>query len=426
MEQHHLLHTDGDGVLNVQRGKTYLIDLKTLRTTRSDYYTRRTIIKFLRKKAEDLLIDFFRQASSKGFTVCVLIHGFLSSHEYDWSKVANFVPEEYADVKLFIDWDTDTLRKTIKLFVYGGGGIITEGIENAYDINKLLQNVLVNYSGPNGETTISSKIIVLAHSMGSHVAEAFIMQHKKMDLKAVIFFNPHTDHELYYCEDKDLYMHKDRPGFVLSLNSVNDRVLASGSKTLQNAFRSVFGLLGVGIANDRFIQPLGVSWKHLNCERIDPKHRVVLLPMRWYRRFSWFDWLYFGTNHGTYNSPAAENITSEAIKLAMTEEQVDIQKIKNLRDGHSFEESGEALSFRRTEEFVLSRDEEGRFTPKNDRPDRVPAAKIFDHTNKKSHPDNGYAQYVLAALVAGVSILGACVNQGLLIWTLKYLQGSRE
>jgi len=329
--------------LVVVAGESYLLDVTDFRKTQPEYYAMRSAIEVLREQAKINLDDFLQKARSNGLTVCVIIHGFNSSHEVMQTHIGSL--DAFKDhpkmVRLYIDWDTQLKNKALLFFFQGTSRIITDGIENAYDIHamlrKAIQKHVKRYSKDNGNKDKLS-VIVLAHSMGSHVAEAFIKENESINLRGVIYFNPHTDHTFYNIQHvQRLYMNSNqKKGFVLVFNSSNDRVLGGSSimqKFVRNFLRSLFSW-AFPVLNNSFIRPLGGSWEKYKDKATKGGHRVVVLHMK---HKSWFNGFFYALpgnflsiHHSSYLYNPCRDISNAAIKLAMTRESFHIRQVQGL------------------------------------------------------------------------------------------------
>jgi len=334
-----------DSELNVTAGKSYLLDVKVLRKTQPEYYAMRSAIDFLREQAKLYLDDFFRKARKNGLTVCVIIHGWNSSHVTMGRNIGSLkaLKESTQMVFLYINWYTQT---KVSLFLgQVNNRFITNTIENAYDIGKLLHEALrMHDEGYSKECDNINKlsVLVLAHSMGSHVAEAFINEHKSINLRGVIYFNPHTDHNLYnLVHVPNLYTNRSNiKGFVLSFNSSRDLVLGSSSY-LQRLIRNFFLILlrPFFALSNSYVRPLGLSWENYQ-DKADKGHRVVVLHMK--RKVPYLldnYWLYSGfgdfLRHSSYYYKTCQDISNSAIELAMTDKPFSISEVQHLvKDEH--------------------------------------------------------------------------------------------
>jgi len=225
-----------------------------------------------------------------------------------------------------------------------------------------LQRAIKTYRDQNGGKKIESPIFVIAHSMGSHVAEAFLKSYEMIDLKGVIFYNPHADHTFYCLKDvTDTYFHKDKKnGFVLSFNSSHDRVLGFLSTNLQNWKRNIFSFFGVFMRQDKYIRPLGISWDKFSDMNME-KHRVVVLHMKKPHKFKY--WCCPNLNHEAYASTVGHGIANEAIKTAVDNPEFEIKQITDLvKQGDKMDEAKKNAK----EEYVNTepeREEKGKVNP---------------------------------------------------------------
>jgi len=341
------------GELTVNGGESYLLDVKDLRRTRPEFYAMRSAIQVLRGQAETYLDEFFQKARDKGLTVCVLIHGFTSDHATMQKAIGTLdaLKSNPNMVILYIDWDTQVVKKASLFFLQGTSNIITNGINNAYDIHLLLQKAIQKHARRNPEDgTDKLSVIVLAHSMGSHVAEAFIQEHESINLRGVIYFNPHADHTFYNLQHVEhMYMSRTKTkGFVLVFASARDRVL-SGSLFLQNFFRSFARTLFGKVFNfqNTYIRPLGCSWENYRDKATNDGHRVVVLHMKHkpsYRFAFWYPFHDF-MNHWSYKYKPAKEIANGAIELAMTQETVDISQVQALIKNEHYLDPAEENGF---------------------------------------------------------------------------------
>jgi len=204
-------------------------------------------------------------------------------------------------------------------------------------LRKAIQKHVKRYSKDNGNKDKLS-VIVLAHSMGSHVAEAFIKENESINLRGVIYFNPHTDHTFYNLQHvQRLYMSStQKKGFVLVFASSNDRVLGGSSmmqKFVRNFLRSLFGW-AFPFLNNSFIRPLGGSWEKYKDKAMKGGHRVVVLHMK---HKSWFNGFFYplpgnplSLHHSSYLYEPCRDISNKAIKLAMTQESFHISQVHGL------------------------------------------------------------------------------------------------
>jgi len=336
--------------LDVKGGKSYLLDCTDLRKTRPEYYAMRSAIQTLRGQAETYLDEFFQKAREKGLTVCVIIHGFTSDHEAMAENIGSLgsLKSNTKIVKLYIDWDTNVKTKASLVFLQGTSKIITDGINNAYDIHALVKKALQKHASRNSPDKEKLSVMVMAHSMGSHVAEAFIKEHESINLKAVIYFNPHTDHTFYNLQHVDhLYTsHTKAKGFVLVFASSHDRVV-TGSAILQKFVRSFVRTLLSGVFNlkNTYIRPLGCSWENYRDMATNEGHRVAVLHMKHKPSCRFAFWYPFHDilNHSSYNYTPCQEISNAAVDLAMTKDAFEISQVLDLvRNEHLLEpEEGE-------------------------------------------------------------------------------------
>jgi len=315
-------------------GYCYVMNLVDLRSKSQGYIAKQTTINVRRDCAQEALIDFFRKASNQKLTVCVMIHGFTSSHRGDWAGIANSIVKDVDNkiVKLYIDWDTEPSRKLSNFFFCKAFDFVTNGVKNAYNIGQLVREAIQKYDDKYHET-IKCPIFVIAHSMGSHVAETFIKEHLKLNLKGVIYFNPHADQDYYRIRDVDtLYVHRsNKQGFVISFNSAHDRVLGFFSPALQRAQTGFFALLGIGMRQSEACFPLGKSWAQFRRYNKDD-HRVVVHHMKLHKtKIQYYLTALRGCqHHHAFKHKAAQEITIEAMRIAMTRTEFDIDKILKL------------------------------------------------------------------------------------------------
>lgn len=322
-----------DDALNIRPGGSYLLDLTKLRKTRPNFYVIRSAIQVLRREAEKHLDEFLKQAAEKELIVTIYIHGFSSTHGSVKEKIGSLKALKNPKmVHLYIDWDTAIPQKLSLLFLHSDRSrFITNGIENAYDIHGLLRNSIQKHVEiMKGRKKL--RFLVLAHSMGSHVAEAFIKEHESIDLLGVIYFNPHADHTFYCLENvPTMYMSKTkRKGFVLSFNSSHDKVLSVSSK-LQRCVRltSIGRCFGRKKPESKYIHPLGMSWEKF-AEKAERGHRVVVLHMKhttrcdcWYPRHS-------KLNHRAHDYEPCREIANGAIELAISKGAYHISEVRSL------------------------------------------------------------------------------------------------
>lgn len=316
--------------LSVNGGESYLLDVRDFRKTRPQFYAMRSAIAVLRKQAERYLDEFFQKAREKGLTVCVIIHGFTSDHISMRGNIGSLasLQNNTKIVLLYIDWDTSVGKKAHLLFLQGMSRIITNGMNNAYDIHALVKNAIQMHARRNSENTEKLSVIVMAHSMGSHVAEAFIKEHESINLKGVIYFNPHTDHTFYNLQRIDhLYTsHTNKKGFVLVFASSHDRVL-TGSAKLQQFVRDFLG----GILNfqNTYIRPLGCSWEKYRDKATKDGHRVVVLHMKHKPSYRFSFWYPFHDilNHSSFKYTPCRKIANAAVELAMTKDTFGIRQV---------------------------------------------------------------------------------------------------
>merc|ERR1712038_918434 len=325
--------------LDVRGGKSYLLDCTDLRKTRPEFYAMRSAIQTLRGQAETYLDEFFEKVREKQLTVCVIIHGFTSDHRAMEKKIGSLdsLKNNPDIVKLYIDWDTNVKTKTSLVFLQGTSRIITDGMNNAYDIHALVKKALQKHATRSKKSPEKGKlsVIVMAHSMGSHVAEAFIKEHESINLRAVIYFNPHADHTFYNLQQVDhLYTsHTKAKGFVLVFASSNDRVL-TGSAILQKFVRSFVRTLFGGLFNlkNTYIRPLGCSWENYRDKATINGHRVAVLHMKHKPSFRFAFWypFYDLLNHSSFNYTPCQEISNAAVNLAMTEDAFEIKQVLDL------------------------------------------------------------------------------------------------
>lgn len=315
--------------LSVNGGESYLFNVKDFRRTRPEFYAMRSAIQVLRNQAVTYLDGFFQKAHDKGLTVCVIIHGFTSDHRSMQDNIGSLksLQNNTKIVLLYIDWDTNVATKSL-LFLQGMSRIITNGVNNAYDIHELVRKSIQMHARRNSEDTEKLSVIVMAHSMGSHVAEAFIKEHESINLRGVIYFNPHADHTLYNLQAVDhLYMsHTKKKGFVLVFASSHDRVLA-GSAKLQQVVRSFFS--GIFNFQNTYIRPLGCSWEKYRDKATKDGHRVVVLHMKHKPSYRFSFWYPFHDilNHSSFKYTPCRKIANAAVNLAMTKDTFGIKKV---------------------------------------------------------------------------------------------------
>lgn len=350
-----------DNKLVVIAGESYLLDVKGFRKTQPEYYAKKSAIEVLREQAKLYLDDFLQQAREKGLTVCIIIHGFNSNHEANSIKdhVGQLAAlnDKNKIVRLYIDWDSQTTTKASLLLLQGNSRIITNGIENAHDIQTMLRKAIRKHvkrfsEDDKNENKDKLSILVLAHSMGAHVAEAFIKEHELINLRAVIYFNPHADHTFYNLQHvPSMYMNRyQEKGFVLVFASAHDLVLSSSNllqKFVRNVLRTILPF------KNSYIRPLGISWENYRQKATKCKHRVVVLHMKrsagWFYR-TWCDIM----RHSSYRYQACKDISNAAIRLAMTEESFDITQVLDLvEDKHCLkDDSGIIQKPHGPEEYV--------------------------------------------------------------------------